>query len=487
MGQGGAPINDNCADAIDASFGANSFSTVGASTDGPPLDTSCNEGFGLNFNNDIWFRVTCELSENLIVSTCGMATFDTRLALYDTCGGTLLACNDDGENCLNSSSLMSYPATAGETYLVRVGGFFAVGTGTLSVNYGVKPPAFPGQPAVEWPENLGGNGHSYANFAFGENRSYEEAIDVAARLGGYPATITSFDESQFVMSFMPVYETEQTGRCTMGLTQFSNSSEPFGGWYWLNGESFDWTNWNGGEPNDNPAPENFSQIYSNGRWNDCVDNEFGSILIEFNEATSADEVTWSTEIGGNGNTYRAVILPDGVTWNQASVFAVDAGGQLASLETEEEGDWVYDNLAGFVALWTMNLPGKEGPWIGLSLQNGSWQWESGEALSWNPWAPGEPNNSGTFAGFDGQGNGPRNQFDDKTTASSTRSFIIEFEGNASDCVADFNNDGEVTGADFGILLGAWSECPGCAEDLNGDGEVSGPDVGLLLALWGPCS
>ena len=486
MGQGSGPVNDNCENAIDAGFGANAFSTVGATTDGPLLDPSCNEGFGLNFNNDIWFTVTCDLSENLIVSTCGTATFDTRLALYDTCGGTLLACNDDGENCLNSSSLMSYPAVAGETYLVRVGGFFAVGTGTLLINYGVKPPAFPEQTAVTWREDLGGNGHSYGNFAFGENRTYEQAIETAARLGGYPATITSIEESVFVSAFMPVYETNQTGRCTMGLTQFSNSSEPFGGWYWLNGESLDWTNWNGGEPNDNPAPENFSQIYSNGRWNDCVDGEFGSILIEFNDGSTADEVTWSTGDGGNGHSYRAVIIPEGVTWNQASVFALDAGGELASFETEEEGIWVYENLAGFVPLWTMDLPGKEGPWIGLSLKNGSWEWESGEALSWNPWAPGEPNNSGQYAGFDGQGNGPRNQFDDKGVASATRSFIIEFVGNASECDADFNGDGEVNGADFGILLGAWGACSGCPQDLNGDGQVTGPDVGLLLAKWGVC-
>ena len=48
---------------------------------------------------------------------------------------------------------------------------------------------------------------------------------------------------------------------------------------------------------------------------------------------------------------------------------------------------------------------------------------------------------------------------------------------------DFNGDGLVNGADFGIMLAAWGECSGCPEDLNEDGFVSGADVGLLLTLW----
>jgi hypothetical protein len=48
--------------------------------------------------------------------------------------------------------------------------------------------------------------------------------------------------------------------------------------------------------------------------------------------------------------------------------------------------------------------------------------------------------------------------------------------------ADLNGDGVVSGADLGLLLGAWG-LPGPA-DLNGDGTVSGADLGLLLGVWG---
>jgi hypothetical protein len=48
--------------------------------------------------------------------------------------------------------------------------------------------------------------------------------------------------------------------------------------------------------------------------------------------------------------------------------------------------------------------------------------------------------------------------------------------------ADLNCDGSVTGADLGLLLGAWGQAgPG---DLNADGTVDGADLGALLAAWG---
>jgi len=53
------------------------------------------------------------------------------------------------------------------------------------------------------------------------------------------------------------------------------------------------------------------------------------------------------------------------------------------------------------------------------------------------------------------------------------------------CPADLNFDGEVDGADLGLLLAAWGTADPCA-DLSGDGVVSGADLGLLLAAFGGC-
>lgn len=52
------------------------------------------------------------------------------------------------------------------------------------------------------------------------------------------------------------------------------------------------------------------------------------------------------------------------------------------------------------------------------------------------------------------------------------------------CVGDLNGDGQVDGADLGVLLGAWGG--GGMSDLDGDGAVGGADLGLLLGAWGTC-
>jgi hypothetical protein len=52
--------------------------------------------------------------------------------------------------------------------------------------------------------------------------------------------------------------------------------------------------------------------------------------------------------------------------------------------------------------------------------------------------------------------------------------------------ADLSGDGDVDGADLGILLGAWGPCPSrgsCAADLDGSGAVDGADLGILLGAW----
>ncbi|HMN95762.1 MAG TPA: PQQ-dependent sugar dehydrogenase [Phycisphaerales bacterium] len=47
---------------------------------------------------------------------------------------------------------------------------------------------------------------------------------------------------------------------------------------------------------------------------------------------------------------------------------------------------------------------------------------------------------------------------------------------------DFDQDGDVDGADLGVLLGQWGQGFGLA-DLNFDGSVDGSDLGILLAAW----
>ncbi len=49
---------------------------------------------------------------------------------------------------------------------------------------------------------------------------------------------------------------------------------------------------------------------------------------------------------------------------------------------------------------------------------------------------------------------------------------------------DLDCDGDVDGADLGVMLGAWGSCSGCAADIDNSGVVDGADLGSLLSNWG---
>ena len=65
---------------------------------------------------------------------------------------------------------------------------------------------------------------------------------------------------------------------------------------------------------------------------------------------------------------------------------------------------------------------------------------------------------------------------------------VDLGGNTiCDCLGDLTFDGDVNGADLGILLSEWGACNGaCLADIDGDGFVGGADLGLLLGAWQLC-
>lgn len=130
---------------------------------------------------------------------------------------------------------------------------------------------------VEWRTADGGNGHQYRAVFASERMSWTDAKTMAESLGGHLATLTSAAEAQFV--FASVARSEQwwiDGGPWLGGFQdpsASGYSEPAGGWRWVTGEAWTYTNWGSGEPNNYGGTEMYLHYLDSGGspvpyWND---------------------------------------------------------------------------------------------------------------------------------------------------------------------------------------------------------------------------
>src|SRR5262245_52876584 len=139
------PPNDECATAIALANGLNGpFTNVAATNNilDPPM--TCGGG-----GNDVWFTYTAACPGVYTFDTCtATGVFhDTVMEVFTgTCGALVLSdpCNDDmgaGACPINQFlSSVSHPMNAGETAIVRVGGFLGT-MGAFDVN--VTPPSAP--------------------------------------------------------------------------------------------------------------------------------------------------------------------------------------------------------------------------------------------------------------------------------------------------------------------------------------------------------
>ncbi|MEZ6002962.1 MAG: lectin-like protein [Planctomycetota bacterium] len=214
-----------------------------------------------SINFDVWFAWTATQTADHVLTTCGQAPHDTKIAVYDGCAGAEIVCNDDA--CGLQSSV-TFSAVAGTTYYLQIGTY-----GTVAGNVG-NIELIPDLPVVN-----PATGHAY--------KLYQEYLDwdsanIAAQskmfngAGGHLAAVTTQVELDWLLNNLP----GMTGsRPWIGLYQDTNDpsySEPLGGWKWVTGEPFTFSNWAAGEPNDISAsggPENYAEMFGSGEWNDA--------------------------------------------------------------------------------------------------------------------------------------------------------------------------------------------------------------------------
>jgi hypothetical protein len=135
------------------------------------------------------------------------------------------------------------------------------------------------------------NGHSYY-------RSTGTAFWTTARtncsnMGGHLVTITSSGEQSFLFNLWPSGWIGLTDEVTEGT------------WRWVTGETYSYTNWNPGEPN-NAGNEDYVQFVSNGRWNDLPNNYSLPYVLEFEYLVTTSSWSLYKTIYTNSSGYYSI-------------------------------------------------------------------------------------------------------------------------------------------------------------------------------------
>ena len=274
------PANDACASAqAIAGYATFDFNSVGATTDGLS-NATCNL-FGSNqIFNDVWFCWTAPASEAVLVETCGIASYDTKIAAYQGCGcpeGTMIvACDDDATGCANNTTRITFATTAGQSYLLRIGAFAASNTGAAAqVRIARFVPTTVVGPVVN-----PANNHTYYLLA---SANWTTSRGWAVALGGDLTTINDADENEWVR----VNVLGSGGVDRRGWIGYNDEALE-GTFVWSSGQASTYTNWNSGEPSNSGGIEDYTEMLgSNGRWNDQSNTPVGLSVFGIVEVNPA--------------------------------------------------------------------------------------------------------------------------------------------------------------------------------------------------------
>ena len=128
-------------------------------------------------------------------------------------------------------------------------------TALITASFALAPLLALAQP-TNWAVEAGGNGHYYEAIWVAGGITWSDASVTASNRGGYLATITSSNENAFVFGLVSQdtnfwYHAPggNWGGPWLGGLQPAGSPEPDGGWQWVTGESFTYSNWAPGQPN----------------------------------------------------------------------------------------------------------------------------------------------------------------------------------------------------------------------------------------------
>lgn len=126
------PENESCATAKTVTDGVSTGNNLLAST-ADDAEASCQS----DSNGDLWFQYTSSCAGMVTINTAGSAQDDTVVSVYDGCGGTELACNDDSNGSLRAS--VTFGTALSQTVLIRLASVGTPGEFSLNIECAATP------------------------------------------------------------------------------------------------------------------------------------------------------------------------------------------------------------------------------------------------------------------------------------------------------------------------------------------------------------
>jgi Ca2+-binding RTX toxin-like protein len=225
-----------------------------------------------------------------------------------------------------------------------------------------------------------------------EPGTWEQAQAQAQSLGGNLVTINSRKELDFLVG-----EFNTSQQYWIGLTDKQKEND----FKWISDEDLTFTNWALGQPDNWLGNEDYVVMNwgGTGKWNDgdSTGNFQGILENKFFE--------W------NGSKY---LLTGASTWEQAQAQAFALGGNLVTINSAAEQDYLISTFGSSEWLWT-GLTDKE--------TERTFKWISGEALTYENWAGTQPDNWAGNEDYVAMNWGGASKWNDFNNSTSLRGIV----------------------------------------------------------------
>ncbi|XP_022778138.1 macrophage mannose receptor 1-like, partial [Stylophora pistillata] len=295
-------------------------------------------------------------------------------------------------------------------------------------------------------------------------RRYWENSDVCFSHGGDLVSIETDEEWNFIKGEIQKRNSWNTTAWHIGLCKGYSD----GNWTWSSGARLNISKWRNSEPNGSDYRAEISK--NGGLFKGISSHDENAFICEFPEEcpSVSFENSWYTFTACDRcwrkrrHPYSLWYCSWGWDWGWNRAACQSLGGDLVSIETEEEWNFITDEIQRRNA----SIP-KNGWSIGLMKKAGNWTWMCGTPLTISKWGDGQPSGDGNGTHiYKASSNGTRIVIGD-CSEDLYSDYICEIPRDIDECSQNIHNCSNIT-ATCSNTVGAF-RCI-CKPGFNGDGH-----------------